>query len=341
VEIAEVSKLKTALILGVSGQDGYYLSKLLLGKGYRVVGTTRNNQSIPEETSLLISKNCEIVTAEIRNTPEIIKLIKVVNPDEIYNLSGVSSVAYSFENKEETLEVNTYAFIRLLEALKENSITSKVYQASSSEMFGKALITPQTEVTPLNPVSPYGTSKALAHNAARRFRDEGLFVSCGILYNHESPIRPINFVTRKITQGIARIKLGLADNLHLGSLEARRDWGFAGDYVDAMWRMLQFKKPDDFIIASGETHSVYEFVEKAIQLVGLKGAVADFVISDSTLIRPAEISESRGNPAKALSELGWKREVDFENLIKLMIKHDLDLLSKEWNIHLDIAPGLN
>jgi GDPmannose 4,6-dehydratase len=161
------------------------------------------------------------------------------------------------------------------------------------------------------------------------------------LYNHESPIRPINFVTRKITQGIARIKLGLADNLHLGSLEARRDWGFAGDYVDAMWRMLQFKKPDDFIIASGETHSVYEFVEKAIQLVGLKGAVADFVISDSTLIRPAEISESRGNPAKALSELGWKREVDFENLIKLMIKHDLDLLSKEWNIHLDIAPGLN
>jgi GDPmannose 4,6-dehydratase len=341
VEIAEVSKLKTALILGVSGQDGYYLSKLLLGKGYRVVGTTRNIQSIPEETSLLISKNCEIVTAEIRNTPEIIKLIKVVNPDEIYNLSGVSSVAYSFENKEETLEVNTYAFIRLLEALKENSITSKVYQASSSEMFGKALITPQTEVTPLNPVSPYGTSKALAHNAARRFRDEGLFVSCGILYNHESPIRPINFVTRKITQGIARIKLGLADNLHLGSLEARRDWGFAGDYVDAMWRMLQFKKPDDFIIASGETHSVYEFVEKAIQLVGLKGAVADFVISDSTLIRPAEISESRGNPAKALSELGWKREVDFENLIKLMIKHDLDLLSKEWNIHLDIAPGLN
>lgn len=339
--IEEVSKLKTALIFGVSGQDGYYLSKLLLGKGYKVVGTTRNIQSIPDETSLLISKNCEIVTCEIRNTPEIIKLIKVVNPDEIYNLSGVSSVAYSFENKEETLEVNTYAFIRLLEALKDISITAKVYQASSSEMFGKALITPQTEMTPLNPVSPYGTSKALAHNAARRFRDEGLFVSCGILYNHESPIRPINFVTRKITQGIARIKLGLADNLHLGTLEARRDWGFAGDYVDAMWRMLQLRKPEDFIIASGETHSVFEFVEKAIQFVGLKGAVEDFVISDSTLIRPAEISESRGNPAKALNELGWKREVDFENLIKLMIKHDLDLLSKEWNIPLDVAPGLN
>ena len=339
--ISKASKLKTALILGVSGQDGYYLTKLLLGKGYKVVGTTRNIQSIPEETSLLISKNCEIVTSEIRNTPEIVKLIKTVKPDEIYNLSGVSSVAYSFENKEETLEVNTYAFIRLLEALKENSITSKVYQASSSEMFGKALITPQTEMTPLNPVSPYGTSKALAHNAARRFRDEGLFVSCGILYNHESPIRPINFVTRKITQGIARIKLGLADNLHLGTLEARRDWGFAGDYVDAMWRMLQLRKPDDFIISSGETHSVYEFVEKAIQLVGLKGTVEDFVISDSTLIRPAEISESRGNPAKALNELGWKREVDFENLIKLMVKHDLDLLSKEWNIPLDVAPGLN
>lgn len=339
--ISKASKLKTALILGVSGQDGYYLTKLLLGKGYKVVGTTRNIQSLPDETSLLISKNCEIVTCEIRNTPEIVKLVNTVKPDEIYNLSGVSSVAYSFENKEETLEVNTYAFIRLLEALKENSITSKVYQASSSEMFGKALITPQTETTPLNPVSPYGTSKALAHNAARRFREEGLFVSCGILYNHESPIRPINFVTRKITQGIARIKLGLADNLHLGTLEARRDWGFAGDYVDAMWRMLQLRKPDDFIIASGETHSVYEFVEKAIQLVGLKGAVEDFVISDSTLIRPSEISESRGNPAKALSELGWKREVDFENLIKLMIKHDLDLLSKEWNIPLDVAPGLN
>lgn len=339
--IAEISKLKKALIFGVSGQDGYYLTKLLLGKGYKVVGTTRNIQSIPEETSLLISKNCEIVTSEIRNTPEIVKLVKTVKPDEIYNLSGVSSVAYSFENKEETLEVNTYAFIRLLEALKDNSITAKVYQSSSSEMFGKALITPQTEMTPLNPVSPYGTSKALAHNAARRFRDEGLFVSCGILYNHESPIRPINFVTRKITQGIARIKIGLADNLHLGTLEARRDWGFAGDYVDAMWRMLQLRKPDDFIIASGETHSVYEFVEKAIQFVGLKGAVEDYVISDSTLIRPSEISESRGNPAKALSELGWKREVDFENLIKLMIRHDLDLLSKEWNIPLDVAPGLN
>ena len=339
--ISKASPLKTALILGVSGQDGYYLSKLLLGKGYKVVGTTRNIQSIPEETSLLISKNCEIVTADVRDTPELIKLIKSVNPDEIYNLSGVSSVAYSFDNKEETLEVNTYSFIRLLESLKMHSIQTKVYQASSSEMFGKALYTPQTEETPLNPVSPYGTSKALAHNAAKRFRDDGLFVSCGILYNHESPIRPINFVTRKITQGIARIKLGLADNLHLGTLEARRDWGFAGDYVDAMWRILQSKNPEDFIIASGETHSVYDFVDKAIELIGLDGSVEDFVVTDSKLIRPTEISETRGNPGKALNELGWKREVDFENLIKLMIKHDLDLLSKEWKIPLEVMPGLN
>ena len=338
--IEKALELKRALILGISGQDGYYLAKFLLNNSYQILGTTRNLQTIPEETSLLISKNCEILSLDIRNTHELKKVITNFNPDEIYNLSGVSSVAYSFNNKEETLETNTYAVIRLLEYLKSNHSTIRFYQASSSEMYGRAMSSPQDELTPLNPVSPYGTSKALTHNACQRFRADGMFIACGILYNHESPLRPINFVTRKISQSVARIRLGIAESFNLGALDARRDWGFAGDYVKAMWKMLQIDTPDNFVIASGETHSVLNFVETSLKLCGLTEKPEKYLITDGSLLRPTDIAETKGNPEKANQLLDWHATVTFENLVRMMVRHDLELLAKEWNKSLEGIPAM-
>ena len=335
--------LKTALILGVSGQDGYFLAKLLLKNDYKVIGTTRHLDSTSPALKSLDQKNLSIIYADIRDTEGILNLITLKKPDEVYNLTGVSSVAYSFEHNEETLEANAYAVIRLFESLASMGLRHiKFYQASSSEMFGKTTITPQNETTPLNPVSPYGVSKALAHRAADRFRkSEGLFIASGILYNHESSLRPTTFVTRKITNGAAKIKLGLSSELVLGNLDARRDWGFAGDYVEAMWKMLQVENADDFVVATGETHSVLDFVSTAFKYAGLAGAESKYLKTDSQLLRPTEIHQLVGDPSKTSKVLDWHRSVDFESLVKQMVANDFELLCKENSLTKPDVPAFN
>ena len=335
--------LKTALILGVSGQDGYFLAKLLLKNDYKVIGTTRHLDSTSAALKSLDQKNLSIIYADIRDTEGILNLITLKKPDEVYNLTGVSSVAYSFEHNEETLEANAYAVIRLFESLASMGLRHiKFYQASSSEMFGKTTITPQNETTPLNPVSPYGVSKALAHRAADRFRkSEGLFIASGILYNHESPLRPTTFVTRKITNGAAKIKLGLSSELVLGNLDARRDWGFAGDYVEAMWKMLQVENADDFVVATGETHSVLDFVSTAFKYAGLAGVESKYLKTDPHFLRPTEIHQLMGDPSKTSKVLDWHRSVDFESLVKQMVANDLELLCKENGLTKPDVPAFN
>ena len=335
--------LKTALILGVSGQDGFYLAKLLLKNDYKVIGTTRHLDSTSPALKSLDQKNLSIIYADIRDTEGILNLITLKKPDEVYNLTGVSSVAYSFEHNEETLEANAYAVIRLFESLASMGLHHiKFYQASSSEMFGKTTITPQNETTPLNPVSPYGVSKALAHRAADRFRkNEGLFIASGILYNHESPLRPTTFVTRKITNGAAKIKLGLSSELVLGNLDARRDWGFAGDYVEAMWKMLQVENANDFVVATGETHSVLDFVSTAFKYAGLVGAESKYLKTDPHFLRPTEIHQLMGDPSKTSKVLDWHRSVDFESLVKQMVANDLELLCNENGLTKPDVPAFN
>ena len=335
--------LKTALILGVSGQDGFYLAKLLLKNDYKVIGTTRHLDSTSPALKSLDQKNLSIIYADIRDTEGILNLITLKKPDEVYNLTGVSSVAYSFEHNEETLEANAYAVIRLFESLASMGLHHiKFYQASSSEMFGKTTITPQNETTPLNPVSPYGVSKALAHRAADRFRkSEGLFIASGILYNHESPLRPTTFVTRKITNGAAKIKLGLSSELVLGNLDARRDWGFAGDYVEAMWKMLQVENANDFVVATGETHSVLDFVSTAFKYAGLVGAESKYLKTDPHFLRPTEIHQLMGDPNKTSKVLDWHRSVDFESLVKKMVANDLELLCNENGLTKPDVPAFN
>jgi GDPmannose 4,6-dehydratase len=335
--------LKTALILGISGQDGYFLAKLLLKNGYKVIGTTRHIDTTSPALKSLDQKNLSIIYADIRDTEGILNLITLKKPDEVYNLTGVSSVAYSFEHNEETLEANAYAVIRLFESLAQMGLHKiKFYQASSSEMFGKTTITPQSETTPLNPVSPYGVSKALAHRAADRFRkNEGLFIASGILYNHESPLRPTTFVTRKITNGAAKIKLGLSSELVLGNLDARRDWGFAGDYVEAMWKMLQVENANDFVVATGETHSVLDFVSTAFKYAGLVGAESKYLKTDPHFLRPTEIHQLMGDPNKTSKVLDWHRSVDFESLVKQMVANDLELLCNENGLTKPDVPAFN
>ena len=335
--------LKTALILGVSGQDGYFLAKLLLKNDYKVIGTTRHLDSTSPALKSLDQKNLSIIYADIRDTEGILNLITLKKPDEVYNLTGVSSVAYSFEHGDEALEANAFSVIRLFESFSKMGLENiKFFQSSSSEMFGKTTITPQNETTPLNPVSPYGVSKALAHRAADRFRkSEGLFIASGILYNHESSLRPTTFVTRKITNGAAKIKLGLSSELVLGNLDARRDWGFAGDYVEAMWKMLQVENADDFVVATGETHSVLDFVSTAFKYAGLAGAESKYLKTDSQLLRPTEIHQLVGDPSKTSKVLDWHRSVDFESLVKQMVANDFELLCKENSLTKPDVPAFN
>lgn len=340
---SKASNLKTALILGVSGQDGYYLAKLLLKNNYKVIGTTRNIDGVSAALKSLDQTNLSISYLDIRDTEGILNLIALKKPDEVYNLAGISSVAYSFEHNEETLEINTYAVIRLFELLASMGLQKvKFYQASSSEMFGRTTITPQSETTPLNPVSPYGVSKALAHRAADRFRkNEGLFIASGILYNHESPYRPTTFVTRKITNAAAKIALGLSKELVLGNLEARRDWGFAGDYVAAMWLMLQTDTADDFVVATGETHSVSDFVSTAFKYAGLAGEASKYLKTDSHLLRPVEIHQLVGDPSKTSKTLNWHRKLNFEDLVKKMVASDIELLCNENGLTKPDVPAFN
>ena len=319
--------MTTALITGVTGQDGSYLAELLLAKGYRVVGMVRRTSHDSYERIGHLLDRVEIVAADLLDQHSLTMVIRDVEPDEVYNLAAQSFVPTSFSQPVLTGEFTALGVTRLLEAVRLARPEARFYQASSSEMFGKAVETPQREGTPFHPRSPYGVAKVYAHWIAVNYRESyGLFTCSGILFNHESPRRGLEFVTRKITHGVAAIKHGHAAELRLGNLDARRDWGFAGDYVEAMWRMLQQPDPDDYVVGTGETHSVREFAEVAFGHVGLDWR--DYVRVDPTLVRPAEVDQLLADATKARTRLGWTPKVGFRDLVTMMVDADLESLAR-------------
>lgn len=340
--------MKKALITGITGQDGSYLAEFLLKKGYRVYGMYRRSSidSHHERIEYLNGK-IKLVCGDLLDFSSLEKIIKEIKPDEIYNLASQSQVRISFDQPLLTKGINWLGVERLLDLIKKYVPKAKFYQASTSELYGKSLKIPQNEKTPFNPISPYAEAKLKAHEAVQRERDNGLFACAGILFNHESPRRGIEFVTRKITEGIARIKLGLLqrdtgkDYIEVGNLEGKRDWGFAGDYVEAMWLMLQQDKPEDYVIATGETHSVREFVEEAFKIVDINIKWVDEGINEigkhngkvvikinPEFFRPAEIHQLQGDYTKAKEKLGWKPKTTFKELVKMMVESDLIKLKR-------------
>ena len=321
---------KVALVTGITGQDGAYLAQLLLSKGYRVVGmaSRRVNQSYVNLDRLGITSKIDIAYADLTDQCAIQNVIKKVQPDEVYNLGAMSFVGLSWEKPGYTSMVNGMGVLYLLEAVKNFCPEAKVYQASTSEMYGNSGGSePKDELTPFIPRSPYGVAKAFAHNMAVNYRESyGMFICCGILFTHESPLRGLEFVTRKITHAIAKIKLGLDNKVVLGNLDAKRDWGFAGDYVEAMWLMLQQDTAEDFVIATGETRSVYDFLNAAFLAAEIP-EWQQYVVQDPAYMRPAELDVLLGDPTKAMTKLGWERKVDFDSLVQLMVEEDLKLLS--------------
>ena len=325
--------MKTALITGITGQDGSYLAELLLKKGYNVVGVKRRTSLIStdriddifNDPDLIM--NFDLVYGNMNDSGCLHRLLIEHQPDEIYNLAAQSHVRVSFETPEETTEFVAMGTLRLLEAYKNICPKAKFYQASSSEMFGDNPENPQSETTRLMPASPYACAKVYAHNLCRNYRESyGLHISSGILFNHESPRRGETFVTRKITRAAARIKMGLQDDLLLGNLDAKRDWGFAGDYVEAMWLMTQQEAPDDYVVATGETHTVREFLQVVFDYAGLD--IDKYVEIDERLFRPHEVPLLLGDATKAKEKLGWEPKVDFVNLAKMMYDEDLKELIK-------------
>jgi len=318
----------TALITGITGQDGSYLAELLLGKGYRVVGLVRRSSTTPYERISHILDRIEFVSADLLDQHSLLDAIESAAPDEVYNLAGQSFVQTSWSQPVLTGEFTALGVARVLEAIRKVAPNARFYQASSSEQFGKVEESPQRESTPFHPRNPYGVAKAYGHWITVNYRESlGLFAVSGILFNHESPRRGLEFVTRKITDAAARISLGLADKVSLGNLEARRDWGFAGDYVDAMWRMLQQQQPTDFVIGTGETRSVREFCELAFGAVDLDYRA--HVVEDPKLVRPAEARVLVADPARAKSELGWNPQVTFEGLVRMMVEADVERLNDD------------
>ena len=314
---------KRAVITGVTGQDGSYLAELLLERGYEVVGVTRRLSAPNHWRIEHLLDRIELRPADLLDQLSLIRLIEEVRPHELYNLAAMSFVPASWDQPLLTGEYNAQGVTRVLEAVRRVDTSIRVYQASSSEMFGKVRETPQTEATPFYPRSPYGVSKVFAHYVTVNYREShGLFAVSGILFNHESPRRGLEFVTRKVARGAARIKRGLADTLSLGNLDARRDWGFAGDYVRAMWLMLQQDEADDYVIATGKSHSVRELVETAFSHAGLDWR--EHVRTDPALLRPAEVDHLIGDPAKAETALGWRPGVDFAGLVRMMVDADLE-----------------
>jgi GDPmannose 4,6-dehydratase len=315
-----------ALITGVTGQDGSYLAELLLSKGYEVVGMVRRTSHHSYERIEHLLDRIEIVAADLLDQHSLTVVLQETRPDEVYNLAAQSYVPTSWTQPVLTGEFTALGVTRILEAIRLVHPSAKFYQASSSEMFGKATETPQRETTPFYPRSPYGVAKVYGHWITVNYRESyGIYAVSGILFNHESPRRGIEFVTRKVTDGVARIKLGLARELRLGNLDARRDWGFAGDYVDAMWRMLQQPTPQDYVVGSGKTHSVQELVEAAFSHVGLDWQ--RYVLNDAKFHRPAEVDLLLADPGKARRELGWIPKVGFKELIAVMVDADLERLS--------------
>lgn len=315
--------MKRALITGVTGQDGSYLSELLLSKGYEVHGVVRRASTENFERISHLSGKIQLHQADLLDQLSIIDVIKETRPDEVYNLAAMSFVPTSWKQPMLTGQFTALGVTQILEAVKLlGRDTIKFYQASSSEMFGKVQAVPQVETTPFYPRSPYGVAKVYGHWITVNYRESyNMYCCSGILFNHESPRRGREFVTRKVTDGVARIKLGLSKTLKLGNLDSKRDWGFAGDYVRAMWLMLQQDKPDDYVVATGETHTVKRLVELAFGAVGLNWE--KYVEIDQSLVRPAEVDLLIGDPAKAKATLGWKPEVSFEQLVEMMVKADL------------------
>jgi GDPmannose 4,6-dehydratase len=313
---------KTALITGITGQDGSYLAELLLSKGYRVVGGIRRLSAPNQWRIAHLMDRIELKNADLLDQLSIIKAIEQTEPDELYNLAAMSFVPASWEQPMLTGEFNAQGVTRMLEAIRSVNPKIRFYQASSSEMYGKVREVPQTEQTPFYPRSPYGVSKVFGHYITVNYRESyDLFACSGILFNHESPRRGLEFVTRKVTDGVARIKCGVTDTLMLGNLDAQRDWGFAGDYVRAMWLMLQQDQPDDYVVATGESHSVQRLVELAFAHAGLDWQA--HVKFDPRFMRPAEVDHLIGDPAKAQSVLGWQPEVSFEQLVAMMVDADV------------------
>ena len=314
-----------ALITGITGQDGSYLAELLLAKGYKVFGMVRRASTETFERIDHIRDRITLVQADLLDQSSLVKVLRETEPREIYNLAAQSFVPTSWSQPMLTGEFTGLGVVRLLEAVREVCPEARFYQASSSEMFGKVREVPQNELTPFHPRSPYAVAKTYGHYITVNYRESyDLYAVSGILFNHESPRRGREFVTRKITDGVARIKLGLASDLKLGNLDAERDWGFAGDYVKAMWSMLQQEQPDDFVIATGETHSVREFLEIAFGHVNLHWQ--DYVVQDPRFMRPAEVDQLVGDASKAREVLGWSPSVSFAELVCMMVDADMDIL---------------
>ena len=315
--------MPTALITGVTGQDGSYLAELLLGKGYRVVGIVRRSSTTPYERIAHLVEKIELVSADLLDQTSLTDAVHEYQPDEIYNLAAQSFVQTSWSQPVLTGEFTALGVTRVLEAMKKAAPNARFYQASSSEMFGKVQESPQRETTPFYPRSPYGVAKVYGHWIAVNYRESfGLYAVSGILFNHESPRRGLEFVTRKVTDAVARIKLGLGSEVRLGNLDSRRDWGFAGDYVEAMWRMLQQDEPDDYVIGTGHTCSVRDLCQAAFSYVGLD--YHDYVVQDPRYFRPAEVDLLVADPAKARAQLGWTPKVSFEELVHMMVDADLE-----------------
>jgi GDPmannose 4,6-dehydratase len=326
---------KKALITGITGQDGSYLAEFLLSKGYEVHGIIRRASSFNTARIDHLYKDPHINGVklflhygDIADSTNLIKLLYRIQPDEVYHLAAQSHVRVSFDIPEYTGDVTALSTIRILEAIRETGVKSKFYQASSSEMFGKVHEVPQRETTPFYPRSPYGCAKVYAHWATINYRESyDMFACCGILFNHESPRRGETFVTRKITRAVARIKTGQQKKLYLGNLDAKRDWGYAKEYVEAMWAMLQQERPDDYVIATGETHSVEEFLTEAFSHVDLNWQ--DYVELDPKYLRPAEVDLLIGDASKAKNELGWTPKVTFKELVRLMVDADISTVSQK------------
>jgi GDPmannose 4,6-dehydratase len=336
---------KRALITGITGQDGSYLAELLLEKGYKVYGLKRRTSTVTFERIKHIQDSVHFVSGDMHDQSSLWGVVKAVEPNEVYNLAAQSFVPASWDQPLLTGDVTGLGVTRMLEAIRRTDLGIRYYQASSSEMFGKVQEIPQTETTPFHPRSPYGVAKVYGHWITVNYRESyDMFCCSGILFNHESPRRGLEFVTRKITNAVASIKLGLADELRLGNLDAKRDWGYAGDYVRAMWLMLQQDQPDDYVISTAETHPVREFAELAFRKAGInigwEGKGLDekgvdtktgkvLVRVDKRFFRPAEVHQLVGNPAKAKEKMGWEPEVSFEGLIEMMVKSDLKQVGQE------------
>jgi GDPmannose 4,6-dehydratase len=320
--------MKTALITGISGMDGSHLADLLLTKGYKVFGMERRSSAINNTNTKHLEGKITILNGDMTDQNSLLRCLKESNPEEVYNLAAQSFVGESWNTPEQTSNVTGLGVLRMLEAIREFNPKIKFYQASSSEMFGRMVENPAKETTPFYPRSPYGVSKLYGHWITKNYRESyDMFACSGILFNHESERRGIEFVTRKISDGVARIKLGLADHISLGNLDAKRDWGYAPDYVEAMWMMLQQDTPEDYVIATGETHSIRDFLDAAFNHVGISDWTS-YIKQDPRFMRPAEVDVLRGDYKKAKDEMEWVPETKFNELVSKMVDNDLNLLSK-------------